>query len=61
MKTIASGKFVMLCIDCILFDSYAPLHPYRNAIIISRTEKQIRAVEKYAEKLGIKLAPIKED
>lgn len=58
---IHSGKFVMLAISCILFDSLEPLKPYRNAIITCNTERQRKAIEHYAHRLGITLEDIPDE
>ena len=55
-KEIHSGKFVMLCISCMVLDSYDPLKPYRGASITYTTERQRKAIDHYAKKLDITLA-----
>ena len=55
MKTIHSGKFVMLCISCIALGTFTPMQPYKNSVVTWRTEKQRRDAERYAARLGITL------
>ena len=54
-QSIASGKFIMLCISCQLFNTLEPLRPYRNATIRCDNDRQLKEVEKYAKSIGIQL------
>lgn len=58
MKSIQSGKFIMLAITCIMFGDLSPMYPYRNAIIQCNTERQARDVERYAYRIGLELKPV---
>ena len=54
-KRITAGKFVMLCLSGILLDDYAPLKPFRGALVVVTSERQRRQVEEYATRVGIEL------
>lgn len=54
-RAITAGKFIMLCIDCILISSLDPLRPYKNAFIVTKNKKQDQDVHRYPKRLGITL------
>lgn len=60
MKTIKSGKFIMLAITCILLGRLDPMRPYKNAIIECDTERQRKDIEHYAHRIGLQLVSLKE-